>query len=145
MDWISDTKTMSEKVKASTGAVGLVPPLKVVATAVGAFADLYAKFCPNSEPIGVTRKFELFQKAFYIGWISPALDQLPDSSQPEILHDYEWQDWRRQLYTVYVFADDNYLADGYAGQTVGYQYDLYSYDERQKFQKVGSGGGAGNP
>gem|GEM_PF-5515300 len=40
-----------------------------------------------------------------------------------------------------VFADDSYDASGYTGQSVGYQYDLFSFGERQKFQAIGSNGG----
>lgn len=138
-DWCSNDKANAEKVKAASGVVGLIPPLKVVATGVGVFADLYAKFGPFPQHVWVARKTECFHKAYNIKWIYPFPAQYDEAA----MNDYDWQDWRRQLYTVSVFPDDFYSADGYTGQTVGYQYDLKGYDERQWFRLPGTGGGPG--
>lgn len=139
VEWVAaDGRRAADKVKASAGAVGLVPQLKWTAGLVGVFADLHAKFDPGPELLGVTRKPELFQKAYYTGNIDPLPIAPPN---PETISQYEWKDMRRMLYNISAFADDYYDAEGYVKQSVNLMYDLGDYDERQMFRAVGQGGG----
>ncbi len=139
--WVADNKSTAEKVKAASGAVGLIPKAKVAATAVGVFTDLYAKFWPHSQTFGVN-KIETFlrQKAFHMHMIYPMPATCPTEAE---LSRYEWKLQRRQLYKVSLFADDKYGKDGYAGQVVGWEYDLGSagFDQRLSLREVGYGGG----
>jgi hypothetical protein len=136
--WLANDKPFYEKVKAMSGIVGLIPQCKIAATAIGIYADIYTKFSPHGEVIGVTRKYRLFKKAYNMGAISPYPDHLPSEAE---MGRYMWAVSRRQLYTVKLFADDLYGKDGYLGQKLGFEYDLFSYDERQSF-KLQSGGGS---
>lgn len=136
--WISNDKASTEKVKAGASLVGLIPAAKTAATAVGAFADFYAKFWPRGHEVGVSRKYECLRKAYNLGMISPMPLGMPT---PETIARYDWKVYRRQLYTIRVFGDDLYNDLGYVGQKTGYEYDLFSYDERQEFRQIGSGGG----
>lgn len=138
--WEADGKKMTERVKAGSGFVGLVPKAKVAATAVGVFADLYAKFFPWATDVIITRKYVWLKKAYLMGMIYPMPVNVPEEGS---LSDYEWLTMRRPLYIVYYFADDKYSKDGYEGQTVGYDNDPNGkYDERQAFREVGVSGGA---
>ena len=98
---------------------------------------MYANFDPVPQVVGVTRKYRLFKKAYNMFMIHPYPDRLPIEIE---MSRYRWKVQRRQLYTVRVFADDLYSRNGYEGQQIGFDYDLFSFDERQSF--IRSDGGA---
>lgn len=55
---------------------------------------------------------------------------------------YRWKVRRRQLYVVRVSTDENYSANGYNSQTLGFEYDpAAGYNERQRFVLDNGGGG----